>query len=554
MIVKFSRSSFLQLSPIALANMAMIDQLPDMSTIPPDDPVPFIALVSMGVDSTDLVVTNGRRIWQRSMPIGGSNFTKALVQGMKLTFARAENLKRNAVKAEDPKAVFKTMKPVFNEFAGELQRSLNYFTGNERSATIEKVLLLGNATKLRGLTEFVGQQLQLDVQRLDKFQALEGASVVGSSSFREQHLAFGTAYGLALQGVGTAPLGTNLLPDEIVRDRLIESKKPVALATLIGLLAAAVVSFAGMYGAWTSFVPERYQAAFAKAEAVKKQSTAATAAIGQVRARQAEAIAQQQWLAKVQNRRFEALDLMRAVQSLLPRDEGNEVPENPADRLELHIDRMDCQYFTDLSAWFGGLSQQWSDTHIGDDAEKKAAEGEDGEPAAGDAAATEKEETEKPSVTGPTGEGWVVELEGHHFHNESRHKPLEGAQFLRSTIIKNLMGQGQKVRVSAGPLAGQEVDVSELGIGFPIIVRSSPIKTVKIPLAVLPGAAAASGVSLPAGIPAPPGSTPTAPGSSGDGSAEPQELTLKRYDFVIQFSWQPHPAGEAAAAPGKASE
>ncbi|MFM8893451.1 MAG: type IV pilus assembly protein PilM [Planctomycetia bacterium] len=555
------RVDVLQLSPIALANMAMFDQLPDTSTIPPDDPVPFIALVSMGVDSTDLVVTNGRRIWQRSMPIGGSNFTKALVQGMKLTFARAENLKRNAVKAEDPKAVFKTMKPVFNEFAGELQRSLNYFTGNERSATIEKVLLLGNATKLRGLTEFVGQQLQLDVQRLDKFQGLEGASVVGSSSFREQHLAFGTAYGLALQGAGAAALGTNLLPDEIVRERIIESKKPMALATLVGLLAAALVSFAGMFGAWTAFVPERYQAAFAKAEAVKKQSTAATAAIGQVRARQTEAIAQQQWLAKVQNRRFESLDLVRAIQSLLPKDEGNEVPENPADRVELHIDRMDCQYFPDLSTWFGGLSQQWADTHIGDDAaeKKSAAESEDGDPPAdGDAPAAEAEkgEPEKPPVTGPTGEGWVVELEGHHFHNESRHKPLEGAQYLRSTIIKNLMGQGKKVQVSAGPLAGKEVPVSELGIGFPIIVKSSPIKTVKIPLAVLPGAAAGAGVSLPGGAaPAAPGSTPGGPGSaSGDGSTEPQELALKRYDFVIQFSWQPRPAGEAPAAAAKPAE
>ena len=57
----------------------------------------------MGVDSTDLIVTNGLKIWQRTMPIGGSNFTRALVQGMRMTFPKAENLKRNAARADDLK-------------------------------------------------------------------------------------------------------------------------------------------------------------------------------------------------------------------------------------------------------------------------------------------------------------------------------------------------------------------------------------------------------------------------------------------------------------------
>ena len=84
------------------------------------------------------------------MPIGGSNFTRALVQGMRMTFPKAENLKRNAARADDPKKVFQTLRPVFNEFASELQRSLNYFTGQDRTAKIGQVLLVGNAAKLRG--------------------------------------------------------------------------------------------------------------------------------------------------------------------------------------------------------------------------------------------------------------------------------------------------------------------------------------------------------------------------------------------------------------------
>jgi type IV pilus assembly protein PilM len=220
----------LQLSPIALANMVMFDQLPDPKTIDPDKPPGSIVLVCMGVDSTDVVMTNGLKIQQRSMPIGGNTFTKALVKDLKLTFAKAEHLKRNAVRAEDPKAVFKAMRPVFSEFASELQRSLNYFTGADRTATIGKVLLLGNATKLRGLSDFVAKQLQLDVQRLEKFDRMDGPTVLGAPAFRENRLAFGTAYGLALQAAAGSFLQTNLLPKEIVTDRLIEAKKPWALA------------------------------------------------------------------------------------------------------------------------------------------------------------------------------------------------------------------------------------------------------------------------------------------------------------------------------------
>jgi type IV pilus assembly protein PilM len=567
------RVDVLQLAPIALANMAIFDQLGDVTTHDPDNPRPSIVLVSMGVDSTDLVVTNGHRIWQRNMPIGGSSFTKALVQGMKLTFARAETLKRNAVKAEDPKTVFKTMRPVFNEFAGELQRSLNYFTGTDRTAKIGKVLLLGDATKLKGLTEFVAQQLQLDVQRLEKFERLEGPVVTSSPVYRDHQVSCGVAYGLALQAASKASIATNLVPNEIVRDRIIESKKPWAVAAMLGLLGAALLNFFGMFAALKAYSPDNYTEAFTKSEAVKKRSAASKAAVDEVRKRRDDAVAQQQWLRKVQDRRFQSLDMIRAVAALLPHDPENETIENPADRNELHIERMDCEYFTDLSKWFEGVKTKWADTHITDDAaaeDKPADKPADADAAAdgtaaapGDGSQPAAEQPAQPSPanpaesTGPTGPGWVIELRGYHYHNEARHKPTEGAQFLRSTIVKNLLGNGVKVTPSAGPLAGQEVAVADIGIGFPVIVSSSPIRTVRIPggKSAMSGSALPGGMALPIAGPGGPGDPAAAgPGSVAGAAEEPQDLVLKRYDFVLQFCWQPNvqePASTAAPAPAE---
>ncbi|MCK4616721.1 MAG: type IV pilus assembly protein PilM, partial [Pirellulales bacterium] len=226
----------LQLSPVSLANVVMFDQLPKATELDPEDPPPSIVLASMGVDSTDLIVTNGLKIWQRTMPIGGSNFTRALVQGMRMTFPKAENLKRNAARADDPKKVFQTLRPVFNEFASELQRSLNYFTGQDRTAKIGQVLLVGNAAKLRGLSDFLAKQLQLEVHRLREFKRLEGDLILKTPAYRENQLAFAAVYGLAMQGLGVASIRTNLLPSDVTRDRLIEAKKPWAVAAMLGLL------------------------------------------------------------------------------------------------------------------------------------------------------------------------------------------------------------------------------------------------------------------------------------------------------------------------------
>ena len=539
----------LQLAPIALANMATFDQLPDPATVDPEQPPASIVLVSMGVDATDLVVTNGMRIWQRSIPIGGSSFTKAIVQGMKLTFAKAEHLKRNAARAEDPKTVFKVMRPVFNEFAAELQRSLNYFTGTDRTATIGKVLLLGNAAKLRGLSDFVGKQLGIDVQRLEAFRGLEGAGVLGAPAFRENRLSFGTAYGLALQAAGGPGVRTNLLPREIIQERIVEAKKPWAIGAGVGLLGAAAISFIGMYFAWTTFAPSDYAGAFAKADGVKTQSQAAISAVDEAKQKRDAALAQQRALLEVEDRRFQSLDMLRAVHALLPRDPPGGVPENPADRNELHITAVDCQYFPDLATWFDAVKQQWAETHATDEADGSvpAAGGGPAEDPALNPAAEPNADVEAlvdggpASLPGPTGPGWVVQLTGYHYHNEDHHKPDEAAQFVRSTIVKGLLGEGDEVVVSAGPWAGRTVSVKEFGIGYPVIVATTPVRTTR----VLKEGAAVPGEPL----------APRPDLFLGAGQPEEREITLRRFDFVLQFAWQPlSPGGEkpfvATPAPG----
>ncbi len=160
-----------QMSPIALYNFITFDQLKGSGS------KESVVLLDIGADNTDLIITDGTRIWRRNVPIGGNHFTRALTKELKLTFAKAEHLKRNATKAADPKAIFTAMRGVFNDFASEINRSIGFYSSINRTAKIRKIIGLGNGFKLPGLQKFLQQNLNHDVTRLEGFDKMAGDEV-----------------------------------------------------------------------------------------------------------------------------------------------------------------------------------------------------------------------------------------------------------------------------------------------------------------------------------------------------------------------------------------
>ena len=225
-----------QMSPIALYNFIAYDRLRPIhvdegqpAPTPAIEPGGSIVLVDIGADNTDLIITDGERIWQRNVPIGGNHFTRALTKELKLTFAKAEHLKRNATKAPDPRAVFTAMRGIFNDFSSEVSRSIGFYGSVNRQAKVVKVLGLGNGFKLPGLQKFLQQNLNIEVDKLEHFDRVDGEEVVNAPQFVENLPSFAVAYGLGVQGLGLGGLKTNLLPGEIAQARMVRAKKPLTL-------------------------------------------------------------------------------------------------------------------------------------------------------------------------------------------------------------------------------------------------------------------------------------------------------------------------------------
>lgn len=382
-----------QMAPLALYNFINFDQIQAAETPLGKD---SIVLLDIGVDNTDLIITDGIRIWQRNLPIGGNHFTRALTKELKLTFAKAEHLKRNATKAPDPRAIFTAMRGVFNDFAGEINRSIGFYSSINRSAKIRKVIGLGNGFKLPGLQKFLQQNLNQEVEKIDGFQQLDGEEVKASPQFQENLATFAVAYGLAVQGLGKGGLSTNLLPPEIERVRLIRAKKPWALA------ASALI----MVGLGTLFLLGDYRA-LAKVTTPQFKSAVERANSVSARGNQYKTdyeSAKSSWTAK--NDEGNSLIIDQTNRALWPqflKILGNYFPDpvrdyglnenDPKDqavieKLQVHIDAIKPVYRTDLAAeWFDLLDPSFKRLmHPYDVANP------------------------------PEGEGWVIQIVAHHYN------------------------------------------------------------------------------------------------------------------------------------------
>lgn len=225
---------FVTLGPLAAYNSVAWDQ--DFN-----DKTPGTVILDVGASSTDLIVSEPGRVWVRTFPIGGHQFTEALVGAFKLSYVKAEALKRQAEQSTHARHILQAMRPVFGDLAQDVQRSLGYYQSSHKDANLTRLIGLGSTFNLPGLRKYLAQQLQMEVVRLEKFNKItvEGPS---GAEFEAGTINLATAYGLALQGLGfDFGIMANLVPVNIVREGVWKKKtKWVAAAAGLSIAAGAV--------------------------------------------------------------------------------------------------------------------------------------------------------------------------------------------------------------------------------------------------------------------------------------------------------------------------
>ncbi len=239
------QASYVQMAPMALYNYLLHDR-PDLVTSDTQATV----VLNVGAEITDLVVCTKSAVWQRCINIGGNAFTRAIADTFKLSFEKAEKLKRTAPVSKYARQIFQAMRPVFTDLASEVQRSLGFYNSSNPNTKIVKVVALGGGTRLRGLLKYLQQTLQLPVERPDSFKRIGMGPGVSPAKFHENVCDFGVVYGLALQGLGMAKIESNLLPRNIARSMAWASKGRYFIAAACMLLAVMLLCFARTGWEW----------------------------------------------------------------------------------------------------------------------------------------------------------------------------------------------------------------------------------------------------------------------------------------------------------------
>ena len=222
------------LSPVAVYNAMNYDQGNHKA------PVVYI---DIGTSATDVIIAEAGRCWIRTFPLGGTHFTEAIASAFKLSYSKAEKLKLEASDSKYAKQIMQAMRPVFSDLLQDLQRSIGYYQSLHRESQLNLMVGIGSTFKIPGLRKFLGQQLQIDVLRLDEYKRV---AVTGreAASFAENAVNMATAYGLALQGVGLAQIDANLVPVRTLREQMWHSKtKWFAAAAAIAIAGAAVTLY-----------------------------------------------------------------------------------------------------------------------------------------------------------------------------------------------------------------------------------------------------------------------------------------------------------------------
>ncbi|MCX7418426.1 MAG: type IV pilus assembly protein PilM [Planctomycetia bacterium] len=499
-----------QLAPLALHNFLCFDQIGIRPGQILDGEPDHMIVLDMGTDNTTLLVTNGNKIWVRNVPIGGNHFTRALTKEMKLTFAKAEHLKCNATKAPDPRAVFQALRPVFNDYVAEIQRSIGYFSSVNRDSKITKIVGAGNGFKLAGLQKFLQQNLQYEVERADSLQALVGDTVLNAPLFQENVLSFAVPYGLALQALKLSRIHTTLLPPEIATARKIRRKKPWAVATAATLLFGLSLSTAGYSNVASSVSEKRFGEAEKKVEALKTVETNFKRDFDGEKTKNTKLKEDGVKLVTNLDTREMWLEVYRAVSECLPRDVGDQQDsEDITQKNRVNIKSITAKKYADVSKWFDETKAKSAvlDTMIKPDRE-----------------------------TGPKGIGYVFTLVAEHYRNGPDDN-TQGLGFVQSTLLQNL----NKFEF-AQPGTPQPVPIRKLGLSHACVTIQK--KQPNIEYYPRGKKTAAGGAKTgPGGFgarPMPGNPMPVAKSPYGkkDGEQSDKKI-ISRFDFTIQFCWIP---------------
>ncbi len=230
---------FVDVSPFSLFNAITFNE-----------PLKESVILDIGAKATNLIIVEEKRFWVRSILIAGDELTRAIASKLRMPFDKAEELKRKegailtseilepADTAAAGKDISNILSPILSDMVSTIVQSLEYYkTQYGRDVVFNEMILSGGGTKLKGIENFLGKNLGMQVRRANFTKKIRCPSNLTLDS--DFQMRFGAPIGLALRLLGKCLLNIDLLPNEKKVERDFRKKRWYVIAS--GLLIALIV-------------------------------------------------------------------------------------------------------------------------------------------------------------------------------------------------------------------------------------------------------------------------------------------------------------------------
>jgi type IV pilus assembly protein PilM len=261
-----------------IVDVASLSVMNAIRAAAPDDGSCIVAL-DIGAKTTSLVISEGEKLYNRSIPVAGNTITKEIAQALGCTLDEADRIKREeayvslggVTEDEDPMRdkVAKVCRAVMTRLHAELSRSINFYRSQQGGGTPVKLYLTGGTALLPHIGTFFSDSLQIEVEIFNPFETIAVSPAIDASSLETGAALLAPTAGLALHCAGVAQYSINLLPQSIIDARTEVKRIPFVAAAGVAFVAAAVCALLAV-GHGKEVVESRLDAAEAKARELQE--------------------------------------------------------------------------------------------------------------------------------------------------------------------------------------------------------------------------------------------------------------------------------------------
>ena len=165
-----------------------------------------VALLNVGASTMNINILRGvRSVFTRDVSVGGNQYTALLQKELGLTYEQAEQVKRGnaAPGGFEGVDIDGALETVSDMLALEISKTFDFYRATaDDDGSVQKILISGGGSKLKGLPEYLSNRFEIPVERLDPFRRINfDARRFDPDYMREVVPEMAVAVGLALRGV-----------------------------------------------------------------------------------------------------------------------------------------------------------------------------------------------------------------------------------------------------------------------------------------------------------------------------------------------------------------